>query len=127
MFYPVFRCIFVFFFFQAEDGIRDSSVTGVQTCALPISKQRKCKKRGTNIEQLDVWNSPDECLAELGTGKETVAMNDSVVEPFEKNESASHYDQPNGCGDEHLLAQRCRATACLPRCMSTGESVAGDE
>src|SRR5260370_31918858 len=27
----------MFFFFQAEDGIRDSSVTGVQTCALPIS------------------------------------------------------------------------------------------
>src|SRR5260370_41954031 len=26
------------FFFQAEDGIRDSSVTGVQTCALPISQ-----------------------------------------------------------------------------------------
>src|SRR5437764_699679 len=27
---------FPFFFFQAEDGIRDTSVTGVQTCALPI-------------------------------------------------------------------------------------------
>src|SRR5262250_3832976 len=27
---------FIFFFFQAEDGIRDTSVTGVQTCALPI-------------------------------------------------------------------------------------------
>ena len=27
---------FFFFFFQAEDGIRDTSVTGVQTCALPI-------------------------------------------------------------------------------------------
>src|SRR5256886_8102737 len=27
----------VFFFFQAEDGIRDLTVTGVQTCALPIS------------------------------------------------------------------------------------------
>src|SRR6266487_2847417 len=27
----------VFFFFQAEDGIRDGRVTGVQTCALPIS------------------------------------------------------------------------------------------
>ena len=26
----------ILFFFQAEDGIRDSSVTGVQTCALPI-------------------------------------------------------------------------------------------
>ena len=28
-------CFFIFFF-QAEDGIRDTSVTGVQTCALPI-------------------------------------------------------------------------------------------
>src|SRR5207253_4574806 len=28
--------IFFFFFFQAEDGIRDGHVTGVQTCALPI-------------------------------------------------------------------------------------------
>src|SRR2546426_2875749 len=28
-----------FFFFQAEDGIRDYKVTGVQTCALPISAQ----------------------------------------------------------------------------------------
>src|SRR5262249_57422408 len=28
----------VVFFFQAEDGIRDWSVTGVQTCALPISR-----------------------------------------------------------------------------------------
>ena len=28
--------IIIFFFFQAEDGIRDWSVTGVQTCALPI-------------------------------------------------------------------------------------------
>src|SRR3712207_8969435 len=27
---------FMFFFFQAEDGIRDIGVTGVQTCALPI-------------------------------------------------------------------------------------------
>src|SRR5215475_14860738 len=30
--------VFFFFFFQAEDGIRDFHVTGVQTCALPISK-----------------------------------------------------------------------------------------
>src|SRR5256885_8839276 len=29
-------CVFLFFFFQAEDGIRDYKVTGVQTCALPI-------------------------------------------------------------------------------------------
>src|SRR5215204_4174253 len=30
----------LFFFFQAEDGIRDHCVTGVQTCALPISHNR---------------------------------------------------------------------------------------
>src|SRR5688572_32510893 len=37
-FYFCFRNFFVllFFFFQAEDGIRDLTVTGVQTCALPI-------------------------------------------------------------------------------------------
>src|SRR5207249_9632788 len=34
-FYYIFS--FFFFFFQAEDGIRDRNVTGVQTCALPIS------------------------------------------------------------------------------------------
>src|SRR5256886_12308991 len=31
---------YVFFFFQAEDGIRDLTVTGVQTCALPILDRR---------------------------------------------------------------------------------------
>src|SRR5207248_6519396 len=31
---------FVAFFFQAEDGIRDRTVTGVQTCALPILAKR---------------------------------------------------------------------------------------
>src|SRR5438445_5065849 len=34
------RILLVFFFFQAEDGIRDIGVTGVQTCALPISTSR---------------------------------------------------------------------------------------
>src|SRR5690606_39765166 len=34
--FTVFYYVF-FFFFQAEDGIRDFHVTGVQTCALPIS------------------------------------------------------------------------------------------
>src|SRR6266436_9260972 len=32
--------VLFFFFFQAEDGIRDVAVTGVQTCALPISVRR---------------------------------------------------------------------------------------
>src|SRR5258708_8556769 len=36
--------IIVFFFFQAEDGIRDDLVTGVQTCALPISDDRETRQ-----------------------------------------------------------------------------------
>src|SRR2546422_4373830 len=36
-FYLTLSFFFFFFFFQAEDGIRDVAVTGVQTCALPIS------------------------------------------------------------------------------------------
>src|SRR5688572_31071614 len=36
-----------FFFFQAEDGIRDLTVTGVQTCALPIS----CRWRGSSTRR----------------------------------------------------------------------------
>src|SRR3989441_10151647 len=38
----------IFFFFQAEDGIRDKLVTGVQTCALPISVRRA---QGVRVRQ----------------------------------------------------------------------------
>src|SRR5438876_8556620 len=36
MYYIIIFIFYIFFFFQAEDGIRDGRVTGVQTCALPI-------------------------------------------------------------------------------------------
>src|SRR5688572_31843068 len=50
MFVFVLVCICVFFvvfffFFQAEDGIRDLTVTGVQTCALPIFAVVSCGRR----------------------------------------------------------------------------------
>src|SRR5256885_12292389 len=41
------RRLFMFFFFQAEDGIRDYKVTGVQTCALPI-----CMKQSRQLVEL---------------------------------------------------------------------------
>src|SRR5207253_10883229 len=40
------RVFVFFFFFQAEDGIRDGHVTGVQTCALPISCERPSARIG---------------------------------------------------------------------------------
>src|SRR5205085_9388647 len=55
-----------FFFFQAEDGIRDLTVTGVQTCALPISLahaarqalERCVRKSGyaKKRKEYDRWN-----------------------------------------------------------------------
>src|SRR5436309_16013934 len=38
-----------YFFFQAEDGIRDFHVTGVQTCALPISRHSRFPQRAPTI------------------------------------------------------------------------------
>src|SRR5438067_7043032 len=61
----VFYYYFFFFFFQAEDGIRDRNVTGVQTCALPISL--------AGLERTDVARHFDLCdSGEISTltGKE---------------------------------------------------------
>src|SRR4030042_2081116 len=38
-----------FFFFQAEDGIRDVAVTGVQTCALPIWRERQSQAAACDL------------------------------------------------------------------------------
>src|SRR6266850_3484465 len=43
---------FFFFFFQAEDGIRDYKVTGVQTCALPILDQETADNAARSAEVL---------------------------------------------------------------------------
>src|SRR5256885_7338717 len=43
------------FFFQAEDGIRDYKVTGVQTCALPISVAIRAPNRKKSISLGHVW------------------------------------------------------------------------
>src|SRR2546430_9000370 len=58
---------FFFFFFQAEDGIRDLTVTGVQTCALPILriwKDRADQVRYDTPIPVDVEASPG-----LATGR----------------------------------------------------------
>src|SRR6202034_4784092 len=54
----------VFFFFQAEDGIRDLTVTGVQTCALPIyqrvvvGEERSPLGRAPGQAEEDVGHEP---------------------------------------------------------------------
>src|SRR6266498_5050449 len=48
-----------FFFFQAEDGIRDADVTGVQTCALPI--WRRCATGLSRSRRPSSASSPAKC------------------------------------------------------------------
>ena len=43
----------MYFFFQAEDGIRDRLVTGVQTCALPIFNEPKLKVTNWGTLKID--------------------------------------------------------------------------
>src|SRR2546426_1527834 len=50
-----------FFFFQAEDGIRDYKVTGVQTCALPILSETSAILHGATARSLVL-------LDEIGRG-----------------------------------------------------------
>src|SRR5579863_10587327 len=54
-----------FFFFQAEDGIRDGRVTGVQTCALPIFHTECYSARSKRrLERLG-WQRSEEHTSEL--------------------------------------------------------------
>src|SRR5690606_40788946 len=55
-------------FFQAEDGIRDFHVTGVQTCALPISQLNLVELAAAAAEQHEVCRRP---LAMLSTDPDT--------------------------------------------------------
>src|SRR6266516_5893895 len=62
--------IYHFFFFQAEDGIRDRTVTGVQTCALPICTEwRAAEWPGRPARSHPAWpdaSTPDRRSDTLG-------------------------------------------------------------
>src|SRR2546430_9380756 len=55
-------CVFFFFFFQAEDGIRDLTVTGVQTCALPILVSRELEDGGGWWRMVEVNTARSACF-----------------------------------------------------------------
>src|SRR2546430_8862422 len=76
-----------FFFFQAEDGIRDLTVTGVQTCALPIygkilgrpgldSKRREL----CTLAAIAMQNAPRQLHAHLRGALNTGSSRDEVDE-----------------------------------------------
>src|SRR5207253_7518087 len=73
------------FFFQAEDGIRDGHVTGVQTCALPISDRALalCDDPNAMIEvkSADTTKHPPLDVEEIVVGQRTRQGQSSVAAP----------------------------------------------
>src|SRR5207245_8335191 len=74
-----------FFFFQAEDGIRDATVTGVQTCALPIlSLNHPCRSHvsicqpGKRRDARLADSIGDEDFAALGVVRDGVGVAESA-------------------------------------------------
>src|SRR5699024_12143054 len=73
------------YFFQAEDGIRDRNVTGVQTCALPIYTYKEMEKiRGKKISM--VFQDPMTAL------NPTIKIGKQVMEGLTKHQKINKKD-----------------------------------
>src|SRR2546426_7810027 len=87
------RVCLVFFFFQAEDGIRDYKVTGVQTCALPI------------------WVNPEVVKISVEANLLTIkGTKEQVAE--EKAEKVHRYERTYGAferSEERRVGKECRS------------------
>src|SRR2546430_3167639 len=88
------------FFFQAEDGIRDLTVTGVQTCALPISSSRSQKRS-------ILWSSSGASTSsstQIGAGlvRNTAKMSASAV-------SACSPPERSERSEERRVGKECRS------------------
>src|SRR5690606_41200061 len=96
-----------FFFFQAEDGIRDFHVTGVQTCALPISRRTKRKAHIGIFAFADPLRRGS--LASIGldlTGR--TAMSDPAARPG-RHMAAKIAQQPRVRSEERRVGKAGRA------------------
>src|SRR5206468_5873232 len=108
-----------FFFFQAEDGIRDLIVTGVQTCALPISLP-ELEALGVRRVSIGPWamraaSSLTRRIGEQLLGEGTYAFAD--WQP---------YPDLNARSEERRVGKECRSRGSLRRSITTeGEMVVG--
>src|SRR3712207_8557029 len=90
----------IVFFFQAEDGIRDIGVTGVQTCALPI-----LNKFGLGYA-LDSWDGILNHLKQRGYSTLDILSAGLIV----KGKNNSFYDRfRNRRSEERRVGKECRS------------------
>src|SRR5437870_13149537 len=106
----------VLFFFQAEDGIRDGHVTGVQTCALPI-----CHGQARTVERDGEAEVAERCRAVLAqpdvAGLE-VAVNDAA--PVRVLQRAADF-----ASDTHRFVRREAVEIGRASCRERGWSAGG--
>src|SRR5256884_2418201 len=95
-------CCVLFFFFQAEDGIRDVAVTGVQTCALPIS--RGCRARALGQDEPGL-------AQRLGTRPRAVPTRDGVarLQQAARDAAAHHTEAHEPRSEERRVGKECRS------------------
>src|SRR5256886_13572522 len=92
-----------FFFFQAEDGIRDLTVTGVQTCALPIYvglRSAPCSHASAN------FNAPP---ASSESYARTAAAAATAAGPTRPGESSDCSRHGEGRSEERRVGKECRS------------------
>src|SRR6266496_3623255 len=96
---------FFFFFFQAEDGIRDLYVTGVQTCALPISSGPLLPSRST---------------ADMASRR--LLSQDSACSPTSRTHQASASDRDRATPASTSVSSTLRS-GCRSRVITGADSV----
>src|SRR2546425_10318237 len=107
------------FFFQAEDGIRDKLVTGVQTCALPISLAPIEERFGERVVPIEAWPAP-------GRGSESMGRDSGLLSGLGWRGSLEVGQQPIKPDfiEEHLLAGRVPERTHLLGLTPGGEGLA---
>src|SRR2546429_8964977 len=91
-----------FFFFQAEDGIRDVAVTGVQTCALPIFVSETSAAKAVAVE-----------IAVEPALESARAVKAAAVKPV----------KPRGCADKHATRETLGSIKPAPRAGARGKVI----
>src|SRR5437868_14510136 len=112
--------VYFFFFFQAEDGIRDRNVTGVQTCALPISRwYRPASSVGGRdnggCRPVPAWRPT--CRDRAGTGTRRRSEERRVGKEWRNGRGAECCKKKcrTAHGKQSVIGDVCEVTVCPER------------
>src|SRR5690606_41116390 len=101
------------FFFQAEDGIRDFHVTGVQTCALPICPPEGGRSQGVKEEQNAETHSAGRSSIRQERQDRRCPCRAPLRAPV-ASEDGPPFQEVQGRSEERRVGKErtCRSTAC---------------